>query len=122
MEHIRTGDQSFKRDRDLVQLFQEVGSFAVQLWTQRTAVKYLGLTGLQAGHQSLDGARMLQAHPLHQLDFPDQISQDGKLIKIVVHPAILGNGTPEGDDFDSCRVWARAVVWQVEANNSNAGV
>jgi hypothetical protein len=51
---------------------------------------------------------------LHKLEDPtNQEFYEGKMMKIMVHPAILAIGTHDGDhyDYDHTQVLAKAVVW-----------
>jgi hypothetical protein len=108
---VRRMDDSMQQDyqRSLDNLFNEAGELAVSLWEQRPAIKGLFLPELSRETYRVDSP-VMQLHAMHHLDDNEDRRLDGKPIKIVVHPAILGMGTHDGEDYDLARVWAKAEV------------
>jgi len=94
----------------LVILFEEAGALAMRLWTQRTGIECHFGPQL-AKEQFTVNSPIMQAHPLHKLDDPDDHCLDGRPVKLTLHPAVLRLGTHDAENYDERRVWAKAVVW-----------
>ena len=96
--------------KSIVALFEDAGKLSIRLWTQRPALRCLFLTQLGKLGFRIDSAAM-QAHGVHKLDDPDDHSLDGKELRMVVHPAVLGMGNHDAEHYEIERVWVKAVVW-----------
>ncbi|PPJ53005.1 hypothetical protein CBER1_11215 [Cercospora berteroae] len=95
---------------ELTQIYTTAGRLSIRLWSQRPAIACRFLP--QLAHTPFDiSSSILQAHALYKLDDPEDHSLDGKLTKILVHPAMLTSGTHEAEHYDRQQVLARAVVW-----------
>lgn len=95
---------------ELTQLFVHAGQLSLRLWCQRPIYRCQYLPGL-AQEAFLTSSEILQPHPLHQHSDPLDTALDGKLPKIVVHPAVLSFGTHEGEHYDQSQILEKAVVW-----------
>jgi len=96
--------------KELTQICVQAGRLSIVLWSQRPAIAIRHLSEL-AQKQFHVASKILQAHPLHVLDDPDDHTLDGRLTKILVHPAVIALGNHEADQYDHEEVWAKAVVW-----------
>ncbi|KAK8160317.1 hypothetical protein BKA80DRAFT_274795 [Phyllosticta citrichinensis] len=57
----------------------------------------------------------MKADRLHKLDEDEEdTSIDGSKVKIVLSPTVLASGNSQGEDYDSQRVIAKAVVYLEE--------
>lgn len=90
-------------------IFEQAAQSAMRLWIQRPDIKYLGFEDLKGTPFSSD-SMLLEAHNVHQLCDSDDHRLDGKAIKMVLQPAIIGMGSHEGENYDQTRVWAKAFV------------
>jgi hypothetical protein len=100
--------ESFEEDLD--QIFVKAGRLSLKLSAQRPLLRVLYLTDL-VDREFAVSSDIIEAHALHKLDDPEDVSLDGKMTKILVHPAILAMGTHDADHYDRQQVWARAVAW-----------
>ena len=94
----------------LTQIFVDAGRLSIRLWSQRPAFRCHTLGNLAKVPFNV-ASETLQAHNLHKLDDQEDHSMDGRLTKIMVHPAVLTYGTHEADHYDRHEVLAKAVVW-----------
>ncbi|KAF2213385.1 hypothetical protein CERZMDRAFT_90437 [Cercospora zeae-maydis SCOH1-5] len=95
---------------ELTQIYTIAGRLSIRLWSQRPSVACRFLH--QLAHTPFDiSSGILQAHALYKLDDPSDHSLDGRLTKILVHPALLTCGTHEAEHYDRQQVLAKAVVW-----------
>ncbi|KAK4892652.1 hypothetical protein LTR27_008928 [Elasticomyces elasticus] len=94
----------------LATLFEEAGGLAMRLWTQRTGIECHFRQQLANEKFAVD-SHIMQAHPLHKLDDPDDHRLDGRPVKLLLHPAVLRIGTHDAENYHESRVWAKAVVW-----------
>ena len=95
---------------ELNQIFLKAGQLAMRVWAQRPEVLLLRLRSL-ADRPFTVSSDLMEAHALHKLDDPEDRSLDGRLTKIVIHPAVCARGTHSADHFEQHQVWAKAVVW-----------
>jgi hypothetical protein len=103
----------------LTKVFLDAGRLSICLWSQRPALDCRYLSSL-ARKPFYNSSNILQAHRLYKLDDPSDRSLDGRLAKILVHPAILALGSHEADHYDREEVWAKAVVW-LDAEKATSG-
>lgn len=97
------------RAQRLENIFQTAGKLSYQLWTQRTFFECRGLLELKGESFSIDSA-IMEMHPLIHLDeAPARLSE--RPIMMIVSPLVRVWGTDEAEDYDHCRVLAKAVVW-----------
>ena len=102
-------DATSDRAQRLENIFQTAGKLSYQLWTQRTFFECAGLQALKSEPFSI-GSPVMEMHPLVHLDeAPVQLNE--RPITMVVNPLVKVWGTDEAEDYDHCRVWAKAVVW-----------
>lgn len=94
----------------LATICQRAGQLSRQLWLQRPSVHCRCLADLRDVKFNIR-EKSLKAHSLHQMDDPEDHSLDGKMIKILVHPAVLIAGTHEAERYDEYSVLVPAVVW-----------
>lgn len=93
----------------LAALFEEAGRLAMRLWTQRMGVKYQ-FKPILLGEPFTADSKLMQPHGVHGDDSGSR-ELDGKRVVVVVHPAVLGTGTHDGEHYETSRVWTKAVVW-----------
>lgn len=97
-------------DDNLSSIFSDAGDLAMQLWTQRPGIAIRSMQEI-AGERFAVASHVMQAHPLHKLDDPDDTRLDGRRIVLAVHPAVLRTGTHDAEDYHYETVWAKSVVW-----------
>ncbi|KAL7919153.1 hypothetical protein ACQKWADRAFT_302174 [Trichoderma austrokoningii] len=101
--------------QDLASIVQHAGELSSRLWSRRTTLLVLGLSELKDEPFSTHSDHM-KAHALHRL-YDDDDKCDGWLANIVLHPAVLGFGSSDGEDYRTPRVWMKAEVWLKAAPN-----
>jgi hypothetical protein len=101
-------DKSFKES--LFSIFVDAAELAMQLWSQRPGIVFRSMPEIAQERFAVD-SHIMQAHPLHKLDDPDDPRLDGRVIVLVVHPIMLRTGTHDAEDYDHEIIWAKAVVW-----------
>jgi len=79
-----------------------------------------GLADLKETTFSAD-SNLLRAHALHKLYDEEDDRCDGCAVSVVVHPAVLGFGSSDGDDYQTSRVWMKAEVLVTEGAASADG-
>ncbi|GFF73946.1 hypothetical protein IFM53868_01199 [Aspergillus udagawae] len=94
------------RNAELQKLYHRAGKLALSLWAQRATIKCYGLSQLQKFSSS---SPTMSAHRLHQLDEDDECL-DGRKILACMQPAVLAFGNESGENYDTSKVWASAVV------------
>lgn len=94
------------RNAELRKLYHRAGKLALSLWAQRSSIKCYGLPQLQTFSSS---SPMMSAHRLHQLDEDDE-SLDGRRVLACMQPAVLAFGNESGENYDTDKIWASAVV------------
>jgi hypothetical protein len=94
----------------LFSIFVDAGELAMQLWSQRPGIVFRSMQEL-AQERFAVTSDIMQAHPLHKLDDPDDSRLDGRRMVLVVHPAVLRTGTHDAENYDHEVIWAKAVVW-----------
>jgi hypothetical protein len=94
------------RNAELQKLYDRAGKLALSLWAQRASIKCYGLSRLQTFNSS---SPMMSAHRLHQLDEDDDFL-DGQRVLACMQPAVLAFGNESGENYDTSKVWASAVV------------
>ena len=99
--------------RELVSVYIKAGRVSTKLWTQRQALECRYLRDL-CKERFYYASPTLEAHSLHRLDDPGDKSLDGKVPKIVVHPAVLMAGTHDAENYERKVVLTKAVVWMGE--------
>ena len=102
--------------QELESVTQYAGEISHRLWSRRTVTQVLGLPELK-DQPFFVHSDVMKAHALHLLDDDDDDSCDGKLVNLVVHPAVVGYGSSDGEDYKTCRVWMKAEVWLDEGIN-----
>ncbi|GIJ91445.1 hypothetical protein Asppvi_010410 [Aspergillus pseudoviridinutans] len=98
------------RSAELQKLYHRAGKLALSLWAQRASIKCYGLSQLQTFSSS---SPMMSAHRLHQLDEDDECL-DGRKVLACMQPAILAFGNESGENYETSKVWASAVVLVAE--------
>jgi hypothetical protein len=111
---IETEDEANPTLRDLDSIVQYAGGLSSRLWSRRTVLKVKGLPELRAQPFTIRSG-IMNAHALHRLFSEDDDSCDGRLVSIVVHPAVIGFGGSIEEDNALPRVWMKAEVWLGEA-------
>jgi len=96
--------------KELDQIFLKAGQLAMRLWAQRPRLRLLRLRILRQ-RPFIVGSDCMEPHPLHKLDDPQDHRLDGRLTKVVVHPAVQAEGTHSADHYEQRQTWAKAVVW-----------
>ncbi|KAF2163637.1 hypothetical protein M409DRAFT_25825 [Zasmidium cellare ATCC 36951] len=94
----------------LEQIFVDTGRLAVQIWAQRPSLECRSLSKL-AEERFHVRSPLLEPHPLHRRDDPEDPRLNGWLPKVVVHPAIVARGTHDADHYERTNVLSKAVVW-----------
>lgn len=97
-------------EAELTGIFIAAGNLSVRLWSQRPSLSGLYLHNLKDERFNVSSA-ILKAHRLHKLGPPNDHILDGKLTKIMVHPALLAYGTHDADQYGRNQILAKAVVW-----------
>ncbi|EME44335.1 hypothetical protein DOTSEDRAFT_71987 [Dothistroma septosporum NZE10] len=106
---------------ELLFLFDKAARTSVTLWRERLAFECHYLRDLDTQRFSIESQEM-QAHPRHLLDDPTDHRLDGRRVRIVVHPSVVGLGTPDGDRYQTAsRILAKAVVCLDEAESEDKG-
>lgn len=109
---LRTMDDAELRKflNDLAQLFVQAGQLSLKLWCQRPAYRCQYLDDLSE-QPFLTSSQVLHPHPLHKHSDPLDTALDGKMTKILVHPAILSYGTHEAENYHQSQILEKAVIW-----------
>jgi hypothetical protein len=94
------------RNSELQKLYHRAGKLALSLWAQRASIKCYGLSQLQTFSSS---SPTMSAHRLHQLDEGDECL-DGRRVLACMQPAVLAFGNENGENYDTSKIWASAVV------------
>lgn len=110
-------EQLFK---DLKSVVQFAGELSSRLWARKTSMATRGLADLKETTFSAD-SNLLRAHALHKLYDEEDDRCDGCAVSVVVHPAVLGFGSSDGDDYQTSRVWMKAEVLVTEGAASVDG-
>lgn len=105
-----TATSHAESNKAIFKIFQQAGDLSSQLWAQKTALEIKTYAELKRNHFT-SRSSIMEAHSSHVLDDPEDQRLDGKLVQVVVHPAILSYGNNEGGDYSNFRVWAKASVW-----------
>lgn len=108
---------------ELVCVFEKAARLSITLWRERLAYECHYVHDLATERFSIDSEEM-QAHARHLLDDPTDHRLDGRRVRIVVHPSVIGLGTHDGDRYQTMsRVLVKAVVCLDEASgHENANV
>lgn len=104
--HSYDEDQFPCRMEDLRSLFLMASGISVQLWTQRTHIRVLWKQELGLFKVN---SPLMSAHRLHRLD-EDDPRLDGKGILVVIQPAVVAFGDSYGENYDTMKVWLKAIV------------
>ncbi|RHZ47430.1 uncharacterized protein CDV56_104014 [Aspergillus thermomutatus] len=94
------------RNAELQKLYHGAGKLALSLWAQRASIRCHGLSQLQTFNSS---SPTMSAHRLHQLDEDDECL-DGRRVLACMQPAVLAFGNESGENYDTSKIWANAVV------------
>ncbi|RYO94326.1 hypothetical protein DL766_000603 [Monosporascus sp. MC13-8B] len=105
-----TEDEANRTLQDLDSITQYAGGLSSRLWSRRTALEVKGLPELMAKPFTIRSG-IMNAHALHRLFSEADDSCDGRLVSIVVHPAVIGFGGGIEEDNAPPRVWMKAEVW-----------
>lgn len=94
---------------DLLAIVAAFGDFSIELWSQKSNVKYYGLKQLEdrvyaVADEEIDLARAVGVEE-------GDTGLDGRPIPVVVQPLVLGYGSHDGREYDRSRIWSRAIVW-----------
>jgi hypothetical protein len=93
----------------LTKIFCECVELAGKLLVQKMSFGIWGLEKLPSKYDSKSGH--LQPHKLHARELDDDSKAlDGKLVTLLVSPAVVVSGTTAGTGYDKPRVWKKAVV------------
>lgn len=106
-----------KASKELASIFIQGAELGWSLWAQKMRYEVLGLQSLQQLEQQQDRlcfdsrSEYLQADRLNSAALdkrPEAL--DGVPIALVVSPAVIATGTPDGADPCLRRVWKKATV------------
>ncbi|KAK4108031.1 hypothetical protein N656DRAFT_784559 [Canariomyces notabilis] len=110
--HRESKDSDGQCFKDLDSIVQYAGDLSYRLWTRRTVVRVVSLPDL-CNMPFRGNSDLMKAHPLHRL-YEDEDRCDGWLIGVVAHPAVLADGTSDGKDYNTARVWMKVEVLLAE--------
>lgn len=102
-------ENSEQQQVKLVSIFQHAGEIAGQLWTQRTYLRCLYFCDFSQKPFRV-GSKIMEAHPSHFQDDESDRRLDNLPVMMIVRPALLAYGNDDGERFDQCRVWGKAVA------------
>ncbi|KAK0654926.1 hypothetical protein B0T16DRAFT_314540 [Cercophora newfieldiana] len=124
MKHLlkptATREEAEEVFKSLELIVQSAGELSGRLWSRKTSLSTQGLTELKDTPFKA-GSKMLKAHALHKLYDEEDDRCDGFAVRVVVHPAVLGYGSSDGDDYKTARVWMKAEVLLVEPTGGKSG-
>jgi hypothetical protein len=98
-----------ERHEVLEDIFRKACQIASRLWTQRTYLKCEHFSNLSSQPFSVK-SQIMKAHSSHCLDGSDDHRLDNTLVRVVIYPAVLAFGDHDAENFDTGRVWAKALV------------
>lgn len=102
-------DASEQQQVKLVSIFQQAGEIAGRLWTQRTYIRCLYFCDFSQ-ETFRAGSKIMEAHPSHLQDDEHDRRLDNLPVMMIVRPTVLAYGDDDGERFDQCRVWGKAIV------------
>jgi hypothetical protein len=98
-----------ERHEVLEDIFRQACQIASRLWTQRTYLKCKHFSNLSRRPFSVR-SQIMKPHSSHRLDGSDDHHLDNTLVGVVIYPAVLAFGNHDAENFDTARVWAKALV------------
>ena len=108
-QHLYRQDvDSKKRESELFSIIQSVGKLSSTLWKQKVFIS--SFPGRHIGQPFQTTSNEPEQHPAQRVGEGDS-QVDGRLIQMVVQPAILAFGNEDGKDYDHSKVWAKGIVW-----------
>ncbi|KAK8161279.1 hypothetical protein IWX90DRAFT_487855 [Phyllosticta citrichinensis] len=107
-------EDRYTRNFELFKLVTRSANLYGRLQTQRTSYFWTSADSCLGDRFSVSLPHM-KADRLHKLDEDEEdTSIDGSKVKIVLSPTVFASGNSQGEDYDSQRVIAKAVVYLEE--------
>lgn len=95
-----------------------------KLWTQKqrwTIWRWQDLKPIGAEYQELmyqSGAPNMQPHAFHNAELSeDGDALNGRAAVLLFQPAVVTWGNADGGDYESKKIWRKAVVWLRSSND-----
>jgi hypothetical protein len=93
----------------LLEIISRFGEFALQLWVQKTEIKFEDLTYFRHKKFEVNSQEMAAAR-IVQLETNDT-RLDGRPIPMVVQPLIVALRNSNNKKPEKQKIWAKGVVW-----------